>query len=81
MQQRFAAADGDDGGAHGAQAIDAAEHILGGDRVREVVEFIAIGAGQIAAARGDDVHEQRMLGGDEALGDHAQLAQAAMSAE
>ena len=40
------------------QLIDALKHLLGGDRLREIVEFVAIGAGQIAAADGDDVRQK-----------------------
>jgi hypothetical protein len=78
MQQGLAAADGDDGGAHGTEAIDAAEHFVRGDRLREIVEFVAISAGKIAAADGNDVREERVSGGDEALGEHAEFAQLAV---
>ncbi len=78
MQQRLAAADGDDGGAHRAQQVDAAKHFLGGNGLGKIVEFIAIRAGKIAAARGNDVHQQRMPRGNHAFDDHAQFAQLAM---
>ncbi len=55
MQQRFAAADGDDGRAHFAEAVDAPEHFLERHRLGEIVEFVAVGAGEVAAADRDDV--------------------------
>jgi len=78
MQQGLSAADGDDGGAHGAQAVDALKHFFGGHGIREVVEFVAVGAGKIAAASGYDVREKRMALRRESLDDHADLANLAM---
>jgi hypothetical protein len=76
MQQRLAAADGDHRGAHVREQIDAAFHFVDRHRVREIVEFVAVGAGQIAAADRDDVNEQGMARGEEAPGHAAQFARA-----
>ena len=54
-----------------AEAVDAAQHFSGVHRLREIVEFVAIRAGQIAAADRNDVHQQRMPRGRETLGEHA----------
>ena len=63
MQQRLAAADGDHGRAQLAQLVHAAEHGLERHRLGEIVVLVAVFAGQIAAAHGDDVRQQRMIGG------------------
>ena len=78
MQQRLAAADGHRRGAHGAQPVNAPEHFLGRHRLREIVKFVAIRAGQIAAPYGNDVDQQRMAGRDEGLGELLQFAHPAM---
>src|SRR5580700_2124673 len=78
MKKRLAAADGDDGGSHGPQAVDPLEHFFGRNGIRNVVEFVAIGAGQVAAPRGDDVRQQRMALGRESSHYHAYLADLAM---
>jgi len=81
MQQRLTAADSDDGSAHLAETIDAAKHFLGGDGLREIVEFIAIRAGKIAATNRNDMSEQRVAGGEKSFGDHARFTQLAMGRE
>ena len=81
MQQRLAAADGNDRCAHRAQPVDSLEHFLRRHRLRKIVEFVAVRAGQIAAADGNDMHQQRMARGDKSLRDHAELAQFAMRRE
>src|SRR5579864_6132406 len=62
MKQRLAAADRNHGSAERREAVNAAEHLLQRHRLREIVEFVAIGAGEIAAADGNDVREKRMPG-------------------
>ena len=57
MQQRLAAADGDDGRTEGGEAVDAAEHLVERDGLREIVVFVAIRAREIAAADGNDVRQ------------------------
>ncbi len=78
VEERLAAADGDDGGAHGTQAVNAAKHFVERDRVREIVEFVAIRAREIAAANRNDVREKRVARGGEPLREHAELAELAM---
>jgi len=74
VQQRLAAADRDDGRPQLAQLVDAAEHGVQRDWAGDIVEFVAVRAGQIAAAHGDDVGQQRVLGGNNRLGHGAQAA-------
>src|SRR5580700_7685601 len=81
MQQWFAAADRNDGGAHLAQAINALEHFFQRHGLREIVKLVAVGAGEIAAPYRNDVHQHGMARGDEALCEHAQLAQFAVRRE
>ena len=81
MQQRLATADGDDRRAEGSEAVDAAEHLVERDGLREIVVFVAIGARQIAAPYGNDVREQRMLGREQRLGNHAPASRGAVRRE
>jgi len=74
MQQRFAAADGHNGRADFAQAVDPANHFRGFHRLRKIVKFVAVGAGQIAAPDRNDMHKQRMARGDQSMDDAAQFA-------
>ena len=62
MEQRLAAAEGKDAEAERRQVVDAAQHVRRGYRRREVVIFIAIFAGQVAAADGDDVRGDGVAG-------------------
>jgi hypothetical protein len=78
MQQRLAATDRDDGSAHRAEAVDPPEHFLGRHRIREIVEFVAVGAGEIAPPNGNNMHQQRMASRNQAFGDHARRTQLAM---
>jgi hypothetical protein len=78
MQQRFAAGNCDHGCAQRGQLIDAAEHFFGVDGLREIVELVAVGAGQVAATDGDDVSEQWMIGGGECARGHGRSAQVAV---
>ncbi len=74
VQQRLSAGDGDDGGSEAAEVVDAAEHFVERYGVGEVVEFVAIGAGEIAAAHGDDVRHVGVVGRAEGVADGADLA-------
>ena len=76
MQQRFAAALGDDRGAQFRQLIDAPEHLLERHGLREIVILVAVGAGKIAAANGDQVRQDGVVRARQAPGDHAPFAQA-----
>ena len=75
MEQRFAAADRDNRGSKRRQLVDALQHLLGSDRFREAVEFVAVSARKIAAADGNDVCIDRMPCGGQPLDDHAPFAQ------
>ena len=50
---------------------------VGRDGRRDIVIFIAIGAGQIAAKYGNDVRHDGMAGGQSSMGDQAQLTHSA----
>ena len=76
VQQRFAPADGDDRTAHVRQEIQALLHLVQRHRRREIVVFIAIGAGQVASPSRDDMHEEGMLRGNQRLRDRAHFAHA-----
>jgi hypothetical protein len=74
MQERFAAADGNNGRPDFAQPVDPANHFRGVHRLRKIVKLIAVGAGQIAAPDRNDVHEQGMPRGEQSPDDAAQFA-------
>ena len=76
MQQGLAAGDGDDGGAERRQVIQALVHGVHRDGLGEIVKLVAIGAGQVAAAHGNDVRQDGMVDGGQPLGDHLELARA-----
>ena len=76
VQQRLASADGNDRGAERRQQIDAVEHLLQRDGLGEIVELVAVGAGKIAAADGNQVRQDRVALGGKPFGNHAPLAQA-----
>ncbi len=75
MHQRLAAADGDDGSAHAGQDVQSAFHLFQRDGLGKIIKFVAIGAGQVAAPVGDNVHQDGVLGGNQGLANHAQFAQ------
>ncbi len=74
MQQRFAAGDGNDAGAETRQMVDAAQHLRQWDRVRDLVELIAIGAGEVAATHGHNMRHIGMAGRGQGMADRGQLA-------
>jgi signal transduction histidine kinase len=74
MQQGLAAADGDDGSAQRGQHVEALAHGFERHRFGAIVVFVAVGAGQIAAAHGDDMRQDGMVRGNQSLVDHAQFA-------
>ena len=78
VQQGLAAADGDDRGAQAAEVVDALEHDFGVDRTGDVVVFVAVGAGEVAAADGDDVRHDGVAAMSGAPGEHSDLAQPAL---
>ena len=61
MQQRLSPADRDDGRSHARQNVQALLHLFQRHRRREIVEFIAVRASQVAAAGRNDVHQEGML--------------------
>ena len=71
VQHRLPSADGDHGGAQSGQMVDPTHHILDGHRRRDLVELVAVGAGKVAAADGDEVGQHRMPGGKQGFGNHA----------
>ncbi len=45
------------------------------------VELVAVGAGQVAAAHGDDVRHDDVVGIDQSMGDHSQLPHTAVGGD
>jgi hypothetical protein len=78
MHERLAAGNGDDCGAERAQLVDAAVHFVDRHGLGKIVELVAIGAGQIAAAHGDDVRQQRVVGRGERMRGHLRSADIAV---
>src|SRR5437879_8008588 len=78
VQQRLATAQSNDGGSQVRKPVDTLEHDAQRDRLRNLVVFVTVGAGQIAAAYGNDVGQDWMIGRSQPLQDHHQLARAAM---
>ena len=62
VQEGFATGDGDDSGAEPAEMIDALPHLGDGGGLGDVVELVAISAGEIAAAHGHNVRHIGMRG-------------------
>jgi len=80
MQQRLAAADGDDGGSQVGQAAKPLAHHFERYGFGMVVVFVAVGAREIAAAHGNDVRHDGMVRGGQPLGDHPNLTDAPVQA-
>src|SRR5215831_9386264 len=76
MQQRLAPADGDDGSSHIRQDVEPPLHLFQRHRRREVVELVAVGASQVASADRDDMHQERVRGGNQRPHDRAHLSRA-----
>ena len=73
MGQRLAAGDADHGGAQAAEVVDAAVHLLERDRLGDLVVLVAVGAGQVAEAHGDDLRQHRVSRILEGAADHLVL--------
>jgi hypothetical protein len=63
MQQRFAAANGNNRRSQFLQLVYPAQHLRGCDRLGKIVEFVAISARQIAPANRNQVSKQGMVRG------------------
>ena len=74
MEQRFAAADGDDGSSHCREVVQTEFHFFERDGLGNLVVFVAIAAIEIAAAHGDDMDQDRVLGREQCLADHFEFA-------
>src|SRR5258708_34746404 len=74
-QQRFATGEREDVSAEVGQTVHAVDHDVGGDGRRVVVVLVAIGAGEIAAANGDDVRHDGMDGPHRAARDRTEFPQ------
>src|SRR4029077_14570997 len=79
VKQWLSSAYRDHGSSHRSQPVDPAEHFLNRHGFREVVEFVAVRARQIAPPHWNDVDQQRMLRRGEALCNHARLAHLTVS--
>ena len=78
MQQRLAPGNRDHRRPQRAQFVDAAEHFVSRHWLRKIVELVAVGAGQIAAAHRNDVRQQRMIGRGEGAHRHGSSPQIAV---
>ncbi len=76
VEEGLASGDGDDGGAEAGKVVDAAEHLVERDGIGDVVVLVAVGAGQIAAAHGDDLRHDGVARGGEGMADEGELADA-----
>jgi hypothetical protein len=64
MEQRFAAADGDNACPQVSQMVKPTNHDFGGQGLGKVVIFVAVSTREIAPADGNDVHKNRMASGE-----------------
>src|ERR1017187_8058988 len=76
VEQGLAAGDGDDGGAERRQVVQPGVHGVHRDGLGEIVELVAVGARQVAAAHGDDVRQNGVLGRGQPLADHLEFTRA-----
>ena len=74
MGQRLAAGDADHGGAQAAQVVDAAVHLVERHGLGDLVVLVAVGAGEVAEARGHDLRQDRVAGGGQRARHHGVLA-------
>ena len=78
VQKRFAAAERNDAGPESRQHIDPPQHLIHRDGFREIVVFIAVCAGEIAAPGRNNMSQHRMVRGTNTVEEHAPFAQAAI---
>ena len=74
MGERLAAGDADHGGAEAAQVVDAAVHLVERDGLGNLVVLVAVAAGEVAEARGDDLRQDGVAGGSQGAGHHRVFA-------
>ena len=55
--------------------VDAAEHLVERDGLGDLVVLVAIGAGEVAEAHGDDLRHDDVVGGGQRVSHNAQLPQ------
>src|SRR5215470_3218447 len=79
MQQRLAPANGDDGRSKFSKAIDTAVHRLDRHWLRDVVVFVTVSAGEIAAPHWHDMCHYGMVGVRESFTDHPKFADSSRS--
>jgi len=73
VQQRLAAGDGNNGGAKPPEVVDAALHLFDVHGIGDVVELVAVRAGEVAAPHGHDVRHVRVRRGGDRRGDRPDL--------
>ena len=76
VQQRFAAAESNDFCSQSRKKIDAARHFGSGYRTGDLVVFVAVCAGEIAAPDGNDVGEDGVAARLNCAGNHPRLTKA-----
>src|ERR1700751_2603014 len=57
--------------------VDTAKHLVNRDGLRNLIVLIAIGAGEVAEAHGDDLRHDDVVGGGQRVSDNAPLPQLA----
>jgi hypothetical protein len=77
MSERLTARNGDDAGAEAGKMIDAAQHLVQRHGLGDLVVLVAIGAGEIAEAHGDDLRHDDVVGRGQRVSDDAELPQLA----
>src|SRR5439155_21714883 len=74
MHHGLAATDRDDGYLEILTPVDTADHLVGRNRWRKIVVFVAITAGEIAPARWYNVGKQYVFGGGQPPGYHLKFS-------
>src|SRR5262245_28695983 len=78
VKQRLAAAEGDGQRSELGEPVYATRHLFNRHRFGRLVVFVAIGAGEIASANGDDLRQYRAIRRLQRRRDHPRLAIAAV---
>ena len=74
MQQGLATRNGNDAGAEAGQIINSAKHFRQGNRFGDIVELVAIGAGEVATPHGHDVRHVGMARRGQGMTNRGQFA-------